>query len=267
MIRQLAGGIAQEIWNPLAVIKTMLFTMGKGIALGDPRHTDFDVVNAEVARMERSVQQFLDYTWPPEAVFASVSLRQIVDNALSLLVSKAERQGVQTETSVDPTVVILADRRQMEQVFVNLALNALQSMPEGGLLSVVASTEQVHVNLALNALPATTDWGCLSAPLAEVEASAAHGRGYAAAARDPAVAGVGVEVADTGRGIPDSSIDRVFEPFAVEGAEGIGLGLALVHQIVTRHGGQVSARNRPEGGATFTVTLPLVTDVHGGRQT
>jgi signal transduction histidine kinase len=66
---------------------------------------------------------------------------------------------------------------------------------------------------------------------------------------------VGVEVTDTGPGMPSDLVDRIFEPFVIKGG---GLELAIVQQIVERHGGKVAAYNRPEGGATYTVTLPIM---------
>lgn len=219
-IRQLAVGVAHEIWNPLAVIKTMMFAMRVDVRPEDPRCADFDVINKQVDRMERSIQRFLDSTWPPAPILAPVILGQIVAHAVDLLRHKAVVQGVQVEVSVAPDLVILADQGQIEQVCVNLALNALQAMPEGGKLSIVAKPEPRFVNLSLKALPA----------------------------RPKAVKA----------GIPEELVDRIFEPVVSERGDELGLGLAIVQQLVERHGGQIAAHNRPEGGAIFTLLLPLV---------
>jgi signal transduction histidine kinase len=66
-----------------------------------------------------------------------------------------------------------------------------------------------------------------------------------------------VEMADTGRGIPEKLMDRIFEPFVTGREGGTGLGLAVVRKIVEQHGGRITARNRPEGGALFTFAFPL----------
>jgi signal transduction histidine kinase len=195
MIRQLAAGIAREIRNPMAVIKTMLFAMRTDIAPEDPRCVDFDVLNKEVDRMERSIQRFIDYTWPPEPIFAPVSLSQIVTDAMGKFVHKAQNQGVHVETHVDLDVIILADQMQIEQVFVNLAFNALQAMPEGGKLSIAANAENVFVNLALEALPATID-------RTEPGIKGDGGRTARGSDEKEGANTVGVEVADTGEGIP-----------------------------------------------------------------
>jgi signal transduction histidine kinase len=69
-----------------------------------------------------------------------------------------------------------------------------------------------------------------------------------------------VQVRDEGCGLPDDAIDRVFDPFYTTKERGTGLGLAIVHRVVEAHGGTISARNRPEGGAEFTVRLPSAAD-------
>jgi len=246
-IKQLAAGIAQELWNPLAVIKTMMFAMRADVSPEDPRCLDFDVINEEVDHMENSIQKFLDYTGPTDPVFAPVRLDQVVSNALSLLNHKAQRLGVHIETQMNLDVMILADQRQIEQVFVNLALNALYAMPEGGKLSLVTKIEHVFVNLALDVQPIT--------PGADkTNANAKNGK---TDAQQEGQDNVGVEVSDTGQGLPPDLVERIFEPFVIEKG---GLELAIVQQIVERHGGKVAAYNRPEGGATFTVTLPIISE-------
>lgn len=258
VIKQFAAGMAHEIWNPLTVIKTMVFAMRADIPPEDPKCADFDIINKEIDRMERSIQQVLDYTWPSDPIFVPVRLGQIVTNAIDRLVRKAQSQGVQIETHVDLEVMILADQRQIEQVFVNLGLNALQAMPTGGKLSIEAKTEQVFVNLALNVLPATAAGAKLELAARDVKPGEKDAKTEPGRNGDKEPGKVGVEVGDTGKGIPEDLIDRIFEPFVVEGREGVGLSLAIVQQIVERHGGRIAAHNSPEGGATFTVILPRV---------
>lgn len=241
-VQALVTGMAQEIGNPLTVIKTMVYTMSAELPTEDPRRSDFDIVSREVLRMERSIQQFLDYSWPPDPILTPIDLRQVLDRAIEQLAPLAEAQGVQIESSFDLDVTILADQRQIELVFLNLGLNALRVMPIGGKLTIEAQEEQVQVNLALAALPT-------GAAAAEREAAAKGATDFPR---------VGVMVGDTGEALAHGHLERVFEPFAFEVGEGSGLSLAIVQQIVTRHGGQIAARERPGGGTTFVVVLPLV---------
>ncbi len=240
-VRQLAVEMAHEVWNPLTVIKTMVFAMLADLPAQDGRSADFNVINMEIARMERSIQQFMDYTWPPDPVFAPVRLGQTVTRAIARFSDLARQQGIHIESSLDDDVRILADPMQIEQVFVNLGMNALRTMPTGGELLVEVRRERVVVNLALNAVPVA-----LGSPGPQPSAVAEK-------------AGVGL-VSDSGDGIDMELIDQIFDPFIVKGTEGAGLALAIVEQIVARNGGQVIAHNRPAGGATFTVTFPLLVD-------
>lgn len=246
-IKRLAAGVAQEFWNPLAVIKTMMFAMRADVPPEDPRCLDFDVINEEIGHMEYSIQKFLDYTGPTDPVFAPVRVDQIVSNALSLVNYKAQSQGVHIETQMNLDVMILADQRQIEQVFVNLILNALKAMPEGGKLSIATKLEQVFVNLALDAQPITS----------KTDKSNTDAKNEKTNVQQEKQDTVGVEVTDTGQGIPPELVEQVFEPFVIEGG---GLELAIVQQIVERHGGKVAAHNRSKGGATFTVILPIIAE-------
>lgn len=255
-IKELAEHIAQEVWNPLTVIKTMMYAMGADLAAEDPRRADFQVVNREIDRMERSIQQFLDYTRPPEPVLAPVSLDHIVAEAVERLSRRARAQEVHIETSVDPGVRVLADQHQMEQVFVNLGMNALRAMPHGGKLSLMANTERVFARVALDALPAVT--GGTAPPIDGSDVSTPRRPTEETSGDNAASASVGITVTDTGDGIPADLIGRVFEAFVIAAEEGSGLDLAIVQQMVTRHGGQIAGHSNPKGGATFLVTLPLV---------
>lgn len=231
---QFAAGIAHEIRNPLTAIKTMIFALCADLPPGDSRRVDFDVVSGELDQMERSLQRLLDFTRPQEPAFAPVRLDRPLANAVTLLASKAQSQGVQVEVNPDPGIVIQADQRQMEQVFVNLMLNALQAMPEGGKIRIKAGVRGQGS-------------GDGEAPTPDT--------------RSPEVGRwVEVEVADTGYGIPEELLGRIFEPFVTGRERGTGLGLAIVRKVVEQHGGRIVAQNRPEGGAMFTVALPLKED-------
>ena len=233
---QLAAGIAHEIRNPLTALKTMVFALRSDFSPEDPKAVDFNVMSEELEQMERSIQRLLDFARPPEPAFAPVLLHQAVANAQILLSSQVRSQGAQVETHVDPDIVVQADQRLIEQVFVNLILNALQAMPDGGKLSVTARQKTGE-----------GEWE--------------HRRGGKSPIppfpRSPSPGWVEVEVVDAGIGIPEGLIDRIFDPFATGREGGTGLGLAIVRKVVEQHGGQITARNRPEGGAVFTVILPL----------
>jgi signal transduction histidine kinase len=219
-VGQLAASIAHEVRNPLTSIKLLV-----GAALrARPGQTltgeDLRVIHDEVSRLERRVQTLLDFARPPEPVRAPGDLRAVVSRALSLVEARLAQQGVRVEADL-PNGPVSADidPDQLTSVLVNLFLNALDAMPQGGRLSLTL----------------------LEAP-GECPDSPPVGR---------------LTVADTGPGIPPSVAGRLFTPFASTKPTGTGLGLSICRRIVLDHGGRLTGENRPEGGAAFTITLPL----------
>lgn len=163
--------------------------------------------------MEKCLQRFLDFARPPRPERRPISLSPIVERALALVEGRALKQHVTLRFAPPKLPVIVeADEDQIQQLLVNLILNALDAMPEEGELEV--------------RLPMPTD-------------------GF-----------VQLEVLDRGPGIAPHLFPRLFDPFVSTKETGIGLGLAVSHRIAAGHGGRLSAVNRKDGGACFTVRLP-----------
>jgi signal transduction histidine kinase len=136
-VGQLAAGMAHEIRNPLTSIKLLVQTAAEaGPEAGVPTD-DLAVIEREIRRVERSLQTFLDYARPPKPAKAPTDVARVLADTLDLVRGRAARQHVTTR--FDPparTVTVDADPEQLRQVFVNLALNALDAMPGGGTLTV-----------------------------------------------------------------------------------------------------------------------------------
>jgi signal transduction histidine kinase len=223
-VGQLAASIAHEVRNPLTSIKLLVSAALRSESaelrgLTPPARQpltveDLHVIHDEVSRLERKVQTLLDFARPPEAVRRPCDLRTIVHRALELVRSRLRQQRVQTDLDLPETPVGVAiDPDQLTGVLVNLFLNALDVMPQGGQLSL--------------SLRAESEGQCRLA------------------------------VADTGPGIAPSVANRLFTPFASTKPTGTGLGLSICRRVVQDHGGTLTGQNRPEGGACFTITLPL----------
>lgn len=135
-VGQLAAGVAHEVRNPLTSIK-MLVQLGLEEGVSIPRD-DLRVIESEVRKMEQSLQTFLDFARPPKPARQPTNLQEIVTKVLGLTRGRAEKQHVTVRVYSPPDPIILtADPGQLQQVLVNLVLNALDAMPTGGIIHLI----------------------------------------------------------------------------------------------------------------------------------
>jgi len=222
-LETIAGGFAHEIRNPLTSIKTF-------VQLAPERRHDEEfigqfnhVVLEDVHRIERLIQEILDYARYMEPKFSEEDLNDIVASCLYFVEVKAESKGILIEKSLTRDLPrVMVDRQQLKQVVLNLFLNALEAMGDlGGRLLV--RTRQL----------------------------AKPGDGW-----------MQIEVRDTGPGIAPADLDHIFDPFYTtkhqsDEREGTGLGLTIVHQIVQEHHGYIEVESQLGSGTTFFVNLPM----------
>ncbi len=224
-VGQLAAGLAHELRNPLMSVKLILQTTAE-------RHhpslsgRDLTVIHDEVTRLERMLQTFLDFARPPQPYKQSVDVNQLVEATLELVQLCATQQDVLIHWTADEDPGrIQADESQLRQLLLNVLLNALDALPNGG---------NVWLEVNRDTLVAEDQQG-LAQPLP----------------------GVKIRVADDGAGMTDEVLDKVFEPFMSTKDTGIGLGLSICQRIVESHDGRITAANRQVGGAEFSIWLPL----------
>lgn len=224
-LETIAGGFAHEVRNPLTSIKTFIQLTPE--RKDDPEFIGhFSTVVAEdVARIERLIQEILDYARYMQPKFQEEDINVIVESCLYFIRIKADSKAVLlTKDLASDLPPVLLDRQQIKQVLLNLFINAIEAMgdPSGQLV--------VRTHLASKA-PGDT-W-------------------------------VQIEVMDTGCGIPPADLEHIFDPFyttkhASQEREGTGLGLTIVHQIVQEHGGHIEVKSELGRGTTFLVYLPAV---------
>jgi signal transduction histidine kinase len=214
---EVAAGVAHEIRNPLVSIGGFTRRIRKKVGDDSSITPYLDVIINEVSRLERTLNEMLDFSSDVRGNFEEHDLNLIIKQSLELLSRDLEEEKVQLVEQYDADLpMVYCDDRQVKHVFLNLVINAIQAMsPQGGTLTVRTFTV------------------------------VREGKQY--------VAG---EISDTGGGIPMEAVHNIFNPFFTTKDQGSGLGLSIVHKIVTRHFGQVEVHNRSEGGATFLVTLP-----------
>jgi two-component system NtrC family sensor kinase len=247
-VGRLAAGVAHEVGNPLAAI-------GNYLELLHRRAAEPGIVAAiqrEVARIDVIVRSLLDYARPRDAEREPLDLAAVAARAVDLLRSQGVLRAVSVEVvRGDGLPQVLGDGAALEQVFVNLLLNAVDAAGEGGRIVVAASATR----LGDLAEPERRAGDPARPERPEPRRSHRAGRHLQSAA-DGSEA-VQVVVADSGPGVPADAGDRIFDPFFTTKppGRGTGLGLAIVQRIVHDHGGRVDVARAREGGAAFVVTL------------
>jgi signal transduction histidine kinase len=223
-VGQVAAGVAHELRNPLTSVKMLVQTGLEGERPAGLPPEDLTVIEHEVRRMEQCIQHFIDFARPPRSERRRADVVAVVRRALALVEGRCRRQKVTVEAELPAEPVYLeVDPEQVQQVVVNLLLNALDTLPRGGTVSV-----------SLAQLPETPGGG--------------NGR--------PAGGGVEIRVRDSGGGILPRIRERLFEPFVSSKETGLGLGLSISKRLVEAHGGTIRGDNVAGGGAEFVFTLP-----------
>ncbi len=225
-VGRLAGGIAHDFNNILLAIKAEAWLLTARLGAEAEERGLVQAIDEAAERAGALVRQLLAFSrgqsWrrellDPSAVVASLAemLEPLIGETIELQLALDRKAGL-----------VHMDRAQLEQVVMNLVVNARDAMPRGGRLTIVVRPVQ-----------------------ALTEKGRAEERGF-----------IVIEVTDTGVGIPPADQARIFEPFFTSKSEGSGLGLAVVHSIVTRMGGRIEVRSAPGAGSTFSVYLPRSAD-------
>lgn len=215
---QVAAGIAHEIRNPLVGIGSNTFLLLDEFDVSDPRHADLEMILKETKRLDRIVNQIVDYARPRELTPELCPLSDLIDEVINLFDTTLTAKHLTVVRALPPTLARLqADRDQIKQVLLNVFQNAIDASPDGTAIDVTAFE-----------LP----------------------RGQQA--------GMVVKVTDHGVGIPDNALTHVFEPFFTRGKkQGTGLGLAICRNIIESHGGDIQITSEVGKGTSVRIWLPL----------
>jgi two-component system sensor histidine kinase PilS (NtrC family) len=222
---ELSASIAHEIRNPLASIRGSVELLEGGLDLDGENARLFDLIRRESARLNRLVEDFLEYARLRPLQPRNVTLNRVIDDLTRMVRSRDDLDDrARLEVLMpDADIVVNVDEELMMQVFLNLVLNGYDAMGQAGTLTVSVAV-----------LPGE---------------------------RPEAV----IRFLDEGPGISDDDIGQIFEPFYTTKPNGTGLGLPLASRVVLNHEGHVTARNVDTAGAEFAVHLPLVGVMREGQ--
>lgn len=220
LLARLFARLAHEIRNPLSSLQIHLQLLEEELSDRTPKEVwqasaeRWEFVHTELRRLENIVTQFLQLAAPSALEIENVDLAATGHYVAALLRPDAAQRGVEMELDFDPALTpIAADSDRLKQVLLNLMINALQAVPQGG-------------RIGLQIRPSHEPPGAL------------------------------IRVWDTGPGVPADKASTIFDPFFTTKTGGSGLGLWIVQQIITAHGGSIRVGDRPGGGALFTLLLP-----------
>jgi PAS domain S-box-containing protein len=210
---RLAAALAHEINNPLQAIANGL-ELALDFPLPEEERLEYlQAARLQVQRLKALAESVLYFARPPRVERHPILVAGVVHDALALASKQPGYSDIRVRLELPESLPpVLASSSQLAQVFLNIILNAIEAMPNGGELSISARVVGKQVEVAF---------------------------------------------ADSGPGISPEAMARMFEPFFTTKEDGVGLGLAISHSIIQRHGGSLTAANVPGGGAVFTVTLPI----------
>jgi len=229
----LSAGMAHEIKNPLVSIKTFAQLLPERYAESDFRDTFSSLIVHEIGRIDTLVNQLLRFARPSKPLLRSTHVHAVLEKTLTLLQHRLYQKQVNVirHFEAEPDT-ISADSDQLEQVFLNFILNAMDAMKRGGDLTVKTAIRTGDVLISR-----------VSADGAKVNEALC------------------VSIRDSGEGINPADIAHVFDPFFTTKDHGTGLGLSVVHGIVQEHGGVIEVESELGKGTTFTIYMPLAPEL------
>lgn len=210
---RLVTGLAHEIRNPVGIIKATVQVLEKEIS-DRPELTEYTtIIKQQVDRQNQIITELLEFGRPRPKNVQPLDLNKLIRAVVAFTEPLLEQNKIDLKLNLRPNIPeIEADGEKLKQVLVNLILNAIQAMPDGGRLRITTLSRNGTVLIS---------------------------------------------VRDTGHGISEDDIKHIFDPFYTTKEGGGGLGLAIAHQIVEAHGGEIQVRSYPEKGTTFIIALPV----------
>ena len=218
-----SGEMAHALKNAMVMIKTYV-----DLLLEKNQDADLaSIVSRELSRMDFIVSQMLHFATPRQLVFSNIRVHEVLDQALRRIAHHLDAHKIVLQCSLAaPSDLVNGNAQNLEQAFINLLFNAIEAMGASGRLTVatdIGSPDQTSAALVMKESPSQ----------------------------------LRVTIRDTGVGIPQEDLSRVFEPSFTTKPDGTGLGLSITRRIVQEHHGTIEVQSERDEGTAFIITLPL----------
>ena len=226
-VGQLAAGLAHEIGTPLNIIGGRAEYLLRRQRSSEEINENLHIIQTQIDRIAGIVRQLLEFSRRKEPAFRSVDIPSMLASIKNLLQHKLDEKFIGVQIAAPPGLPrIQADPDLLQQVFVNLFVNSVQAMPQGGTIKIAAEATRANAKAPTQA--GTGSW-------------------------------VKIEFEDNGQGIASADLERVFDPFFTtkDVGEGTGLGLSVTYGIVKDHGGYIRVESAQGDFTRFTIFLPL----------
>ncbi|MBF0260061.1 MAG: MCP four helix bundle domain-containing protein [Desulfamplus sp.] len=255
MVGELAAGVAHTIRNPFTSIKMRLFSLSRSMELSEVQNEDLDVIEEEIGRIDKIVQNFLEFARTPKLSLKNSTFQPVVKSVMTLLEYRLKQHNVNISHTAQPGLPpVEMDPDRIREALLNLITNACEAMEIGaetssagsdwisetGQYDIKNSDSTAHIGRNMKKRPPTiviSEKMCDDPELGEL---------------------LCLSVRDNGPGIPEHLLEKITKPFFTTKEDGSGLGLSIVDRIVREHGGTFSVLCEGEGaGAEFILKLPI----------
>lgn len=246
-VGRLAAGVAHEIGNPLGAILGYTDMMLKGVEDESMRQDFLERMEKELKKIDFTIRELLDYSRTSTLDVRETDLNKVVSETLSLASHHKGFEKLKLELKLGENLpLVLIDEGQLQQIMMNIVLNAVDAMPDGGELSVVTKNRIIKDDTATfgNRRRKDDTFNGFSMKSGDI--------------KEKGKEIVQISFADNGMGIEEGSIGNIFDPFYTtkDPGSGTGLGLSISQRIVETFDGKIEVESKPGKGAKFTVSLP-----------
>ncbi len=261
-IGRFAAGVAHEVGNPLGAILGYTGILKKERIDPEESKDYLKRIEDEIERINKIVRELLDFARPSKLEIREVEINKIVESTLSLLSYQKDFKNIETRLDLQSDLpLIKGDESQLSQVFINIILNAIDAMPDGGMLQIQTEghvMDYSYEDLFQRAYPPRRKSDPMESDYSRLRKSDPFPTLLTKFSKGDRL--VKVRISDTGSGIKKEDLENIFDPFFTTKApdKGTGLGLSISLKIVESLGGEIRVESEEGRGTTFEIYFPAI---------